>query len=166
MYARGRELFIASPRRRTGESNVGSDRDPWTRWTLDVDGSLPAATDPAAEREEGGDGTQRRVRTVRRAGESAPEADSKFGRVAYCVSASVPGSESQAPRVDSHRRAPPVRRAMTTLSIDLDTLAPDERRDLANALLRAAWSAVLVETRTLLLDLLVDADPDVVGEGP
>jgi hypothetical protein len=54
---------------------------------------------------------------------------------------------------------------MTTLSIDLDTLAPDERRDLANALLRAAWSAVLVETRTLLLDLLVDADPDVVGEG-
>jgi len=39
---------------------------------------------------------------------------------------------------------------------------PDERRDLANALLRAALSAVLVETRTLL----VDADPDVVGAGP
>jgi hypothetical protein len=56
--------------------------------------------------------------------------------------------------------------AMTTLLIDLDILAPDERRDLANALLRAAWSAVLVETRTLLLELLVDADPDVVGEGP
>ena len=54
----------------------------------------------------------------------------------------------------------------TTLSpIDLDTLAPGEGRDLANAVLRAAWSAVLVETRTLLLDLLVGADPDVVGEG-
>ena len=44
------------------------------------------------------------------------------------------------------------------MTIDLDTLTPDERRDLANALLRAAWSATLAETRTLLLDLLVEAD--------
>jgi hypothetical protein len=51
------------------------------------------------------------------------------------------------------------------LSIDLATLTPAERRDLANALLRAAWSATLVETRALLLGLLVETDPDVVGEG-
>jgi hypothetical protein len=53
---------------------------------------------------------------------------------------------------------------MTTLSIDVETLTPAERRDLANALLRAAWSATLVETRTRLLDLLVEADPDGLGE--
>jgi hypothetical protein len=51
------------------------------------------------------------------------------------------------------------------LSIDLATLTSAERRDLANALLRAAWSATLVETRALLLGLLVETDPDVVGEG-
>ena len=55
---------------------------------------------------------------------------------------------------------------MAILSIDLEVLSPPERRDLANALLRAAWSATLTETRTLLLDLLVETDPDVVGEGP
>ena len=32
------------------------------------------------------------------------------------------------------------------------------RRDLANALLRAAWSATLGETRVLLLDLLIEVD--------
>lgn len=37
-------------------------------------------------------------------------------------------------------------------------------RDLANALLRAAWSAALVETRILLLDLLVEADGSVLGD--
>jgi hypothetical protein len=79
------------------------------------------------------------------------------------VSASVPDHES---RGALRRQVIDALTPMTTLYIDLDTLAPDERRDLANALLRAAWSAVLVETRTLLLDLLVDADPDVVGEGP
>ena len=36
---------------------------------------------------------------------------------------------------------------MGYLSIDLDQLTAAERRDLANALLRAAWSAVLQETR-------------------
>ena len=39
-----------------------------------------------------------------------------------------------------------------------------ERRDLANALLRAAWSAVLEDTRIVLLDLLVEADDTVLGE--
>jgi hypothetical protein len=48
--------------------------------------------------------------------------------------------------------------------IDLETLSPAERRDLANAFLRAAWSATLVETRTLLLELLVEADASVLGE--
>jgi hypothetical protein len=34
---------------------------------------------------------------------------------------------------------------------------------LANALLRAAWSAALEDTRLLLLDLLVEVDEAVVG---
>lgn len=54
--------------------------------------------------------------------------------------------------------------AMKPLLIDLDQLTPVERRDLANALLRAAWSAALEETRVLLLDLLIDADDAVLGE--
>lgn len=33
------------------------------------------------------------------------------------------------------------------LRLELDVLTPAERRDLANALLRAAWSAALGETR-------------------
>lgn len=44
---------------------------------------------------------------------------------------------------------------MRFLGIDLDLLTPAERRDLANALLRAAWSAALEDTRVLLLDLLL-----------
>jgi hypothetical protein len=47
---------------------------------------------------------------------------------------------------------------VTALRIEVDQLTPSERRDLANALLRAAWSAALQETRILLLDLLVAAD--------
>jgi hypothetical protein len=47
---------------------------------------------------------------------------------------------------------------MAILGIDLDVLTPAERRDLANALLRAAWSATLPETRILLLDLLIEVD--------
>jgi hypothetical protein len=50
------------------------------------------------------------------------------------------------------------------LRIDLDSLPPAERRDLANALLRAAWSAALEETRILLLDLLVEVDDAVIGD--
>jgi hypothetical protein len=53
---------------------------------------------------------------------------------------------------------------MATVVIDLDTLTGAERRDLANAFLRAAWSATLPETRTLLLDLLVETDSAVVTE--
>lgn len=53
---------------------------------------------------------------------------------------------------------------MRTLSIELEPLTSAERRDLANALLRAAWSATLEETRILLLDLLVEADGSVLGE--
>ena len=53
---------------------------------------------------------------------------------------------------------------MNTLRIELERLTAAERRDLANALLRAAWSATLEETRILLLDLLVEADESVLGE--
>jgi hypothetical protein len=44
------------------------------------------------------------------------------------------------------------------LEVDLDRLTPGEQRDLANALLRAAWGAALEETRVLLLDLLLEVD--------
>ena len=54
---------------------------------------------------------------------------------------------------------------MSTLSIDLATLTPAERRDLPNALLRAAWGAALEDTRILLLDLLVEIDDAVLGGG-
>ena len=47
---------------------------------------------------------------------------------------------------------------MDALTIELAALTPAERRDLANALLRAAWSAALEETRILLLDLLMATD--------
>jgi hypothetical protein len=49
---------------------------------------------------------------------------------------------------------------VSTLSIDLQLLTAAERRDLANALLRAAWSATLTQTRVLLLDLFVETDAD------
>jgi hypothetical protein len=52
---------------------------------------------------------------------------------------------------------------MTFLGIDLDLLTPAERRDLANALLRAAWSAALEDTRILLLDLLLEVDEAAIG---
>jgi hypothetical protein len=50
------------------------------------------------------------------------------------------------------------------LRVDLDVLTPGERRDLANALLRAAWSAALEETRIFLLDLLIEVDESALGE--
>jgi hypothetical protein len=53
---------------------------------------------------------------------------------------------------------------MGQFRVDLEVLTPAERRDLANALLRAAWSAVLEETRILLLDLLVETDDSILGE--
>ena len=55
---------------------------------------------------------------------------------------------------------------MGYLGIDLDLLTPAERRDLANALLRAAWSATLEETRILLLDLLLEVDDAILGRRP
>ena len=55
-------------------------------------------------------------------------------------------------------------RAMGYLTIDLDLLSAAERHDLANALLRAAWSAVLQDTRVMLLDLLVEVDDGVLED--
>ncbi len=54
---------------------------------------------------------------------------------------------------------------MAALTIELAHLSPAERRDLANALLRAAWSAALQETRIVLLDLLLETDDAIVGNG-
>jgi hypothetical protein len=51
----------------------------------------------------------------------------------------------------------------SSVLILLDSLSPAERRDLANSLLRAAWSAALEETRILLLDLLIEVDEAAVG---
>ena len=48
------------------------------------------------------------------------------------------------------------------LTVELDQFSAAERRDLANALLRAAWSAVLEDTRMVLLDLLVEVDDAVL----
>jgi hypothetical protein len=48
------------------------------------------------------------------------------------------------------------------LEVDLDLLTPAQRRDLANALLRAAWSATLEHTRIVLLDLLLEVDRAVL----
>jgi hypothetical protein len=55
-------------------------------------------------------------------------------------------------------------RHMTELRIDLEQLGPADRRDLANALLRAAWSATLDEVRILLLDLLTEVDDALLSE--
>jgi len=53
---------------------------------------------------------------------------------------------------------------MSQFCIDVGGLSAAAWRDLANALLRAAWSAVLEETRILLLDLLVEVDDGVLGD--
>lgn len=53
---------------------------------------------------------------------------------------------------------------ITSVLILLDTLSPAERRDLANAFLRAAWCATLEQTRVLLLDTLVEIDHNVFGD--
>jgi len=52
---------------------------------------------------------------------------------------------------------------MRHVLIAIDLLTPAERRDLANALLRAAWSAALEDTRILLLDLLLEVDETAMG---
>jgi hypothetical protein len=51
-----------------------------------------------------------------------------------------------------------------SVQIQLASLTAPERRDLANALLRAAWSATLGETRILLLDLVTHADESVLHD--
>lgn len=61
-------------------------------------------------------------------------------------------------------REPEEEPRIDSILILLDTLSPAERRDLANALLRAAWSASLEATRVLLLDLLVAADAVAIWE--
>ncbi len=61
-------------------------------------------------------------------------------------------------------REPEEEPRIDSILILLDTLSPAERRDLANALLLAAWSASLEETRVLLLDLLVAADAAAIWE--
>jgi hypothetical protein len=53
---------------------------------------------------------------------------------------------------------------VSDLHVYLDALTATERRDLANALLRAAWSAVLPAMRILLLDLVAEADEAVLAE--
>jgi hypothetical protein len=55
---------------------------------------------------------------------------------------------------------------VSQLRVELDPLTPAERRDLANALLRAAWSAVLEETRIMLLDLFVEVDDETARWDP
>jgi hypothetical protein len=52
---------------------------------------------------------------------------------------------------------------MSQLHVELDALSPAERRDLANALLRAAWCATLEQTRVLLLEALLEIEHDVFG---
>jgi hypothetical protein len=46
--------------------------------------------------------------------------------------------------------------------IAIDLLTPGERRDLANALLRAEWGVALEETRVLLLDLALVTDEQLL----
>ena len=74
------------------------------------------------------------------------------------LSASLPGRSCV--RVDIPASRPMPR----SLHIELDSLDSAERRDLANALLRAAWSATLEHTRLVLLDATVVADAAILDE--
>ena len=78
---------------------------------------------------------------------------------------SRPGEAAERARTPSDTK--PIglaKRAMTELRIDLDQLSPADRRDLANALLQAAWRAALNEVRILLLDLLTEVDDSVLAD--
>jgi hypothetical protein len=55
---------------------------------------------------------------------------------------------------------------VTDLILQVESLSAAERRDLANALLRAAWSAALQETRIVLLELSIQADELVQEQSP
>lgn len=61
-------------------------------------------------------------------------------------------------------REPDEEPRIDSILILLDTLTPAGRRDLANALLRAAWSASLEETRVLLLDALIATDAAAIWQ--
>ena len=50
------------------------------------------------------------------------------------------------------------------LAVDLDLLTRADGRDVANALLRAAWSMRLQKTRVRLLDLLIATDAAATWE--
>jgi hypothetical protein len=81
---------------------------------------------------------------------------------AWCDGAPVVATGARRPRAQGLRLTPnPIglaNRTMTALRIDLDRLDPAERRDLANALLQAAWRAALDEVRILLLEILTEVD--------
>ena len=62
------------------------------------------------------------------------------------------------------RRDPDEEPPISSVLILLDALSAAERRDLANSLLRAAWSATLEQTRVMLLDVLVEVDDSVLGD--
>jgi hypothetical protein len=67
------------------------------------------------------------------------------------------------PACDGNSR-PSRRREMRFLAVDFDLLTPAKRRDLANALLRAAWRARLGETRVVLLDSLIATHATAIWE--
>jgi hypothetical protein len=46
--------------------------------------------------------------------------------------------------------------------IAIDLFTPGERRDLADALLRAAWGGALEETRVVFLDLALATDEELL----
>ena len=62
------------------------------------------------------------------------------------------------------RREPDEEPRIDSILILLDTLTPPERRDLASALLRAAWCATLEQTRVLLLDAAVAMEHEIFGD--
>ncbi len=62
------------------------------------------------------------------------------------------------------RREPDEEPRIDSILILLDSLTPAERRDLANALLRAAWCATLKQTRVLLLDAAVEMEHEIFGD--
>ena len=62
------------------------------------------------------------------------------------------------------RREPDEEPRVDSILIPLDTLTPAERRELANALLRAAWCATLEQTRVLLLDAAVEMEHQIFGD--
>src|SRR5215212_2345107 len=92
-------------------------------------------------------------------------ADGHRGRRTRNSTAALPHRRPGAPGHRRHPNAEPF--AVSVLRVDLEPLTSAVRRDLANALLRAAWSATLQATRILLLDLLIEADESALEEpGP